>query len=273
VTIIEDCTFEGNYASRGGGVFCYWNHRSFVGCTILDNQAEKGAGFYFDAGGNLLTGCLIAGNRAVAEAATGSGGAAYIGSSVVMFTNSTLAGNTAGDSSGGVACFGRSPAFRNCILWNEGDELSGYDAGDSIVSYSCVRAGWPGPGNIDATPEFVIPWDGTAGDFHLLPGSPCIDSGSNDLAVGILTDLDGNVRIWDGDDVPGAVVDMGAYEFGSGPFQPGDTNGNGVVDVYDLFHFSLWWRTPENGANTLCDRVDDGTIDEEDLSRLISEWR
>jgi predicted outer membrane repeat protein len=46
------------------------------------------------------------------------------------------------------------------------------------------------------------------GDYHLLPGSPCIDTGDPNYAAGPNeTDLDGNPR------VIGGRIDMGAYEF------------------------------------------------------------
>jgi hypothetical protein len=79
-----------------------------------------------------------------------------------------------------------------------------------------------GPGNIDADPRFVEPgyWDhnGTPhyiwdnfwvdGDYHLLPTSPCIDSGDPNYTPGPSeTDLDGNPR------VTGYAVEMGAYEY------------------------------------------------------------
>ena len=46
--------------------------------------------------------------------------------------------------------------------------------------------------------------------------SPCIDTGLNDYVI-LDYDLDGNVRIWDGDNTGTAIVDMGCYEFGAPP--------------------------------------------------------
>jgi hypothetical protein len=51
--------------------------------------------------------------------------------------------------------------------------------------------------------------DRDSGNLRLLPDSPCINAGNNDLVVGS-TDLDGNPRIFNG------TVDMGAYEFVDG---------------------------------------------------------
>ena len=63
---------------------------------------------------------------------------------------------------------------------------------------------------------------GTQDDnIRLLAGSPCIDTADNSaVPAGILTDLDGNDRIWDGDGNPPATVDMGAYEYGAPVFEP-----------------------------------------------------
>ena len=127
---------------------------------------------------------------------------------------------------------------------------------DNLISHVSVLPGeedhliW-GPGNIDADPLFVDPghWDdhGTPadpsddtfvlGDYHLLPGSPCIDAGTNDIdnpattEVETLpaTDLAGITRVIDGNRDGTATVDIGAYEY-----LPGDVNYDGKVNVIDL---------------------------------------
>ena len=48
------------------------------------------------------------------------------------------------------------------------------------MTYSCVSTGLSGSGNISDTPSFV---DGTNGDFNLLVGSPCIDTGDPNSAL------------------------------------------------------------------------------------------
>ena len=60
-----------------------------------------------------------------------------------------------------------------------------------------------GTGNINADPQFV---DITLNDYHLLAGSPCVDTGTSNGAP--TTDFDGQVRPL------GNGPDMGAYEFG-----------------------------------------------------------
>ena len=55
----------------------------------------------------------------------------------------------------------------------------------------------------NTTPNFVDVYDG---DYHLNPGSVCIDKGNTSFAAGIPLDLDGNQR------VQGVAPDLGAYE-------------------------------------------------------------
>ena len=51
----------------------------------------------------------------------------------------------------------------------------------------------------------------TVGDYHLRYGSPAIDVGNN-IAVTLVTDLDGNPRLVDGDGDSILEVDLGTYE-------------------------------------------------------------
>jgi hypothetical protein len=81
---------------------------------------------------------------------------------------------------------------------------SGSDS--SVVSYSCLAPDRIGTGNLVLEPQFV---DQSSGDFHLLPGSPCIDAGLNDNWMDGAFDLDGKPRILND------TVDLGAYESGS----------------------------------------------------------
>jgi len=107
--------------------------------------------------------------------------------------------------------------------------FSQYSDPNSItITYSDIQGGEDGivtnnngtvywlEGNINEDPLFVYP---TSGDFHLTEFSPCIDAGTPDTTGLHLPpwDLDGNIRIWDGNGDSLAIVDIGCYEFGA-PF-------------------------------------------------------
>ena len=62
------------------------------------------------------------------------------------------------------------------------------------VSYSDIKGSWSGEGNINDDPLFVEPDNN---DFHLLPDSPCIDTGDPSHPP----------------DPDGTRTDMGAYPF------------------------------------------------------------
>ncbi len=89
----------------------------------------------------------------------------------------------------------------NIIVWGNttsGDMLGG--PGTLLVSYSDIKGGWTGTGNLDADPLFV---DAANGDYHLGVGSPCVDKGT---LIGAPThDIEGTPRA--------AAPDMGAYEW------------------------------------------------------------
>lgn len=88
------------------------------------------------------------------------------------------------------------------------------------VSSTCLQglASLAGSGNIGSDPRFV---SDAQGNLRLSADSPCLDVGFDLVDLDPLTpglqllpaeDLDGQRRIVDGDAVPGARVDLGAYE-------------------------------------------------------------
>jgi hypothetical protein len=211
---MEDNTIVGNRAlKKGGGLL--WSGAMINKNIIADNWAGESGGGLHDCGG-IIWNNIISGNWAGLH---GGGLDACDGDA----GNNTIAGNSARYAGGAMYdCYG---LFYNCIIWgnraNEGAQL--YQSGWLI--YSCVQD-WSeaGEGNIDDDPQFVSPgrWDDSGtpddpgddvwieGDYHLLPGSPCIDAGRNaDWMLGAL-DLDGDPRIIFG--YSSLTVDMGADE-------------------------------------------------------------
>jgi hypothetical protein len=197
-----------------------------------------------------------------------------------------------------LACSARASdvTITNSILWDGGDEIWNSNDSTITITYSDVQGGWPGEGNIDADPLFVDPdgpdddpntWEDN--DYHLSPGSACIDAGCNwavppdtadlddDDDTDEITplDLDGEGRFFDDPDTPDTgcgcppVVDMGAYEFGdTGPQPcPGDLDCDRVVGHGDLGIFLRAWHISDEG-----DLNCDGETDHADLGILLMYW-
>ncbi len=197
---LYNCRIEQNIADFGGGA-C---KAELNDCRFLENEAQNGAA----AADCDLYNCLLYHNISY-----GIGGGALSS----RLYNCTVYENQAASSGGGA----EGSEAHNCIFsvnipdnWTNG-----------ILYYSRTEplpAG--GQGNIDDDPAFV---DEFSADFHLLYGSPCIDSGTNPASPD--HDLEGTSRPRDGDYNGTSDFDMGCYEY-----EPAtaDSNGDGVPD---------WW--------------------------------
>ena len=204
---LTSCTIAGNSADRsGGGVYCSYGSPTLTNCTIGGNSANgDGGGVCCRYSSPILTNCTINGNSA------DYAGGVCCDSSNPTLTNCTISGNVADNDGGGVYCHDSNPMLTNCILWGDIPQEFHVFSGSPVVTYCNVQGSWDGEGNIDADPQFAFD-----ADFHLMPGSPCIDAGVNDPPGGLPPDdLDGNARPLDGDGDEIAVADMGAYEYDS----------------------------------------------------------
>jgi predicted outer membrane repeat protein len=221
---------------EGGGILSLGGRPILMISALEENRAWRGGAIYAEGGDLHLFQCRFTGN-----VTTGEGGAVFAATADLEAHNSLFVHNSAGNDGGALFCDLLSAGFfncsfganasegrgggiydyvgvettaGNCIFWGNTDMTGGGQSAQIYVnpsnilfiSYSCIQ-GWTGDpggeGNIGDDPLLV---DLPAGDMHLLPGSPCIDSGSNDL-VGSQLDLDGNPRIVNG------TVDMGCYEY------------------------------------------------------------
>ncbi|TKJ42992.1 hypothetical protein CEE36_05770 [candidate division TA06 bacterium B3_TA06] len=170
----------------GGGIDC--DHSSF---QIITNNVVTGNSAIFGGGIGCVYGSspIITNNTVTGNSSTYGGGIGCWYSSNATITNNTVTGNSARYYGGGIYCHTSSPTITYNDVW-----------GNAPQNY--YRCG-PGTGCISADPLFVDP---TAGDYHLQPGSPCIDTGDNNAHGLQGVDFDGNPRII-------AVVDMGAFEY------------------------------------------------------------
>ena len=222
--MITNCTFSGNYS---GAIVNHDSSLKLTNCSFIANSAWRQPGGIYNLGSTLiLSQCLFSGNLSSGPCGAILTKGYYNHQSHITLTNCTFLGNS--------GTYGNSLAFdfysssppstiqlTNSIIWDGENPIWNNDGSTISINYSDVQGGWPGEGNIDSVPLFVDPgyWDANGtpddanddvwvdGDYHLLPGSPCIDAGDpNYVAEPNETDLDGKPRIING------RIDMGAYE-------------------------------------------------------------
>jgi uncharacterized membrane protein YgcG len=124
-----------------------------------------------------------------------------------------------------------SPTLTNCILWDNdaddsGNEVYNFLETTPLLAYCNIKGsfndgvwdeslGTDGGNNIDVDPLFVrnpgTNGDDDPGDLHLTSDSPCVDAGDPSITDG--QDMDGEARVFDGNQDGTAIVDIGADEY------------------------------------------------------------
>ena len=192
--VIENCTFIQNYAVVGGDAIdnessdpTITNCVFYYNCehVICNNDSDP-----------IIDNCTFAFNC----------NRSYLPTRGVSITNE----------------YGSHPVIVNSILWDN-SSIVNTSGSSCTVSYSDIRGGYSGIGNINLDPQFVsdpdlsvIPdWEA----LSLLPSSPCIDAGNNAaVSANITTDIMGELRFNDNMDTSDTglgtppIVDMGAHE-------------------------------------------------------------
>lgn len=266
VISVSKCGFLNNVATYGNGGALYSKSTTgtLANCVFDGNTASTGGGLSTEQSNLNVVNCVFSGNAAT------SYGALSDSASTLNITNCTFAGNTASQTVGGLYLNNTTATIANTITWGNRDKNGTIETSQiskltrtPTMKYSCVQ-GWTGGlggvGNHGSDPRFMrLPNDGgdgwnvgnndDYGDLHLIPGSPCIDSGDNasvpldtlDLNANGNTseplpiDIIGNPRFIDdpatvdiGSGTP-PLVDMGAYEYDP----QGDHDGDGVPNIRD----------------------------------------
>jgi parallel beta-helix repeat protein/predicted outer membrane repeat protein len=301
---ITNCTISGNTAQlSGGGIYatCYIDYPNCFGptitnCTISNNKAV----FYYGGGISLTDGCSAKIMECIIQnnLANVAGGGIYCYQSSPIIANSNITGNTALSSGGGGICStgvssptitnctfnnNNAPGFNggggiwcnwygsatltNCILWtNSPDEILVTADSYPVVTYSDVRRGFSGEGNIDVDPLFVDP---DIDNFRFREGSPCIDAGTNSVPDIPDTDFGGNARIVDGDGDGTPRADMGANEY----FDPNKVQANfkaHLVTVIDLLRVDFIDQSSGSPQNWSWDFGDGETSTEQKPSHVYN---
>jgi len=207
---IDGFTIRNGRASNGGGIFCEYSSPTISNNTITANTASSsGGGIFCAVASPTIWNNVIAGNSAAS-----GGGIRWLSASPTILNN-TIAANSASSSGGGMSCGDfSSELWNNIIAFNSSGIYNGGGAptlrcndvyGNTSYNYSGLS---PGMGDISLDPMFL---NRGGGDYHLLSGSPCIDTGTNTGEPD--ADLDGAIRPQDGNGDGTAMCEIGAYEY------------------------------------------------------------
>ncbi|MBL7037764.1 MAG: hypothetical protein ISR77_03995 [Pirellulaceae bacterium] len=200
---ITDSTISDNWGSFTGGIHRYTGNWTLDNVTISGNQSDRTGGLDVSGPFFTITNSTISNNRG------GQTGGVHSYSGLEMH-NTIVADNYYGkirndispwsrlQSNGSHNLIGVAP--RSCGLV---DGVNGNRVGDKNAP-------------LDAKLAPLGDYGGTTQTHALLPDSPALDAGSNDVAhqAELGTDQRGFERISDGSGDGVAVVDMGAFEAG-----------------------------------------------------------
>jgi hypothetical protein len=242
------CTFRGNTAKEGGGVYNKDNNAKpkFVYCTFTENNGKLGDESHGGAMHNSSSSPKVVQSLFVDNSAD-YGGAIYNYQSDLSMVSCNIIGNHAEYFGGGIHSTGsiKPPDFswKNCIFWdnthkgnNNTTQAQIYPVSrpnwDDLISHCCLQgleSTAYANGNIGTDPNMV---NLIAGDYHLNLDSPCINTGDPDFdPTDNEYDMDGQPR------VVGCRVDMGIDEY----VLTGDFNFSGTIDIADYTFFARYW--------------------------------
>lgn len=266
-SILENLTVNGNDTTTG--IQCYRASPTIRGCRIINCSAEDGAGFYLYYSGALITDCEVSDNSSSDNGSAlgligGSLGveishnifhdnssgyeaicflSPYYNETLVdinithnLFYNNrvlddrygeytirvngknlSIRNNTIVNNNGGIIVYDgeESTVYNNIVVGNSGIGIYGETVDiDYNDAWNNEIANDPGPNGFSLDPEFIDPATNRYGLKHY---SPCIDAGSPNE---IYNDPDGSRN------------DMGAYPYGTGPYEEEVIATNEWINLY-----------------------------------------
>ena len=227
--LIANCHFkDNNVRVNGGGIFNFFGSPIITNCIFSGNRAQTGGGVYNINGSPVLKNCLFFKNRSFIN------GAAMFNTetSNPNIVNCTFSNNV-GIGTLAIASANTSvPTITNSIIWEAANALSQVNANPPVISYSIIKSGFTGFGNLAADPLFI---NAGLDNYQLQSCSPAINAGTLTHAPTI--DLIGTTRPRLGG------FDMGAYERqttgGEIVYLDAGATGNGEGTSWNNAHITL----------------------------------
>jgi hypothetical protein len=238
--LIGNSITDNNGPAHGGGVTLFAAGRAVLRSNVIARNVTSGFSPCTQGGGIWMVNfsqATIVNNLVVGNVAGCGGGFYWSGSTgVTTFVNNTFADNDApqGSAIAFSGADGRHLIFNNVLIGRPGQPAVHCSNSSStpspVVNTSDVFSPQALPfsgtcpdqtgvrGNISADPMFLRESFGDVlGDYHLQQTSAAIDAGDNAAPQIPMADLDGAVRVVDGNVDGVARVDMGAYEYFNAP--------------------------------------------------------
>jgi len=311
---LDNCIFTNNSTmTEGGAINSYKSDSQFTDCVFENNHADIGGSCAIDSVDTSFINCAFIGNKALSEGGAISSGSQANDISNVRFANCLFAGNLSGWIGGAMnfrekingemlnctishnrALYGESLCFKpfhtptnnfkinNSILWGGGEQIYNGNNSKITITYSNIRGGWEGEGNIDEDPLFVMPgyWSDVnnpnivvnsddpnavwiEGDYHLKSQGGRLDPNSGTWVIDEVTSPcidtgDPNSPVGDEPIPNGCRINMGAFGGSSqASLSFGDTDvivdqacdpvpANGAVDIEADLDVVLSWASDPN---------------------------